>query len=83
MVRVNDNRTDGSPGAGPTELKPVIVWTPVLTELASAPANAMEESAIKCAVAALQTDDRPTMLSLLAAAGRYARGATERPSNDG
>ncbi|HQT53583.1 MAG TPA: hypothetical protein PKX06_08885 [Phenylobacterium sp.] len=72
---MNDNRTDGSPGAGPTELKPVIVWTPVLAAEPTAPANAMEESAIRCAVAALQTDDRQAKLSLLAAAGRYANGA--------
>lgn len=72
---MNDNQSNGTPGAAPTELKPVIVWMSVLTDAPPAPANAMVESAIKCAVAALQTDDRQTKLSLLAAAGRYANGA--------
>ena len=72
---MNDNRSDGSRGAQPSELKPVIMWTPVLTADARATFNAMEESAIRCAVAALQSDDRKTKLSLLAAAGRYANGA--------
>jgi hypothetical protein len=71
---MNDNRKDPTTPAV-TRRIPVVTWLNVVAEGLNEPRNKMEEAAVNCAAAALQTDDAWERLALLAAAGRYARGA--------